>query len=94
MPDDRDDDDDALTPVAAPEAKKRFPMRRTSSSSMAAVDPKGDHECPKCSGGPIPCTLCKGKRKVSLSVVTAYLLNGEEPAPDTDPVPPTERNDK
>lgn len=90
--DDRDEDD--ATPVAAPEAKKRFPLRRPSSASMQAVNPNEIHECPKCSATGAPCTLCKRTGKVKLTVATDYILNGNEPIPDTDPAPPTERNDR
>ena len=85
MTDDRDEDD--KTPVAAPEAKKRFPARRTSSSGMPAVPAPAEHECPKCCGLDDDCSVCKGKGKVTLSIATDYLLE-QGKAPDT------ERNDR
>lgn len=32
----------------------------------------GDVPCPKCKGTTLPCTLCKGRREVSLSVAVAW----------------------
>jgi hypothetical protein len=79
MSEDRDEDD--LTPVESPQAKRSSGQHRM-----------GDVPCPSCKQKPIACDLCVGanNRMVSLTVA----LKWREAHRDTDPAPPTERNDK
>lgn len=90
MIEDRDEDD--LTPVESPEAKRR------STGSLGKP-----HACPECKGKLVECAVCVNTETGDSEHYTDSALKLElwetrkkriDQARDTDPAPSTERNDR